>query len=72
LKPIFGKDHAHQSPGATIMCETKTPSSTLVQPRCPSCAQFMRLAKRTARFDGLPELATFHCRACGIWHIEAM
>jgi hypothetical protein len=53
------------------MCETKAPSSTLAQPRCPSCAQFMRLAKRTARFDGLPELATFHCRACGIWHIEA-
>ncbi len=54
------------------MCEAKAASSRLGPPRCPCCAQFMRLAKRTARFDGLPDLATFHCRACGIWHIEAV
>ena len=54
------------------MCETKTPNSTLLPPRCPSCAQPMRLIKRTPRFDGLPELATFECRACGVSHIEAV
>jgi hypothetical protein len=53
------------------MCETKTPSSTLAPPRCPNCAQPMRLAKRTARFDGLPDVVTFECRACGVTHIEA-
>jgi hypothetical protein len=40
-------------------------------PHCPSCAQIMRLARITTRFDGLPELYTFECRACGVSHIEA-
>jgi hypothetical protein len=56
----------------TTMCETKTASSVLAPPRCPSCAQPMRLARRTSRFDGLPELATFECRACGVSHTEAV
>jgi hypothetical protein len=54
------------------MCDQKAPSSTLTPPRCPSCAQPMRLAKRVARFDGLPDLATFECRACGLSHIETL
>jgi hypothetical protein len=54
------------------MCETKAPNPTFSPPRCPSCAQPMRLAKRTPRFDGLPDLATFECHACGVWHIEAL
>lgn len=54
------------------MCETKAPNPTLSPPRCPSCAQPMRLAKRTPRFDGLPDVATFECRACGVWHIETL
>lgn len=41
------------------------------QPHCPSCAQLMRLARITSRFDDLPELYTFECRACGVSHIEA-
>jgi len=28
-------------------------------PRCPKCAQPMRLVRRTPRFGGLPELFTF-------------
>jgi hypothetical protein len=40
-------------------------------PLCPSCAQIMRLARITSRFDGLPNLYTFECRACGVSHIEA-
>jgi hypothetical protein len=32
----------------------------------------MRLARRTARFDDLPELVSFECRACGVSRIEAM
>ena len=41
------------------------------QPHCPSCAQIMRLARITSRFDDLPELYTFECQACGVSHIEA-
>ena len=41
------------------------------QPLCPSCAQIMRLARITSRFDGLPELYIFECRACGVSHIES-
>jgi hypothetical protein len=40
-------------------------------PLCPSCAQNMRLAGITSRFDDLPDLYTFECRACGVSHIEA-
>jgi hypothetical protein len=39
-------------------------------PRCPKCAQVMRLVRRTPRFDGLPELFTFECLACGVFHFE--
>jgi hypothetical protein len=59
-------------PGTTTMCETKAQSSALIPPRCPSCAQPMRLTRRTARFEGLPEVVTFECRACGVSHIEAL
>jgi hypothetical protein len=54
------------------MCDQKAPSSTVALPRCPSCAQPMRLAKRTVRFDELPDVAIFECRACGVSHIEAL
>jgi len=40
-------------------------------PRCPKCAQPMRLVRRTPRFGGLPELFTFECPACGVSHFEA-
>jgi hypothetical protein len=39
-------------------------------PRCPGCAQIMRLAGITSRFDDLPDLYTFECRGCGVSHIE--
>ena len=40
-------------------------------PLCPSCAQVMRLVRITSRFDDLPDLYVFECRACGVSHIEA-
>jgi hypothetical protein len=40
-------------------------------PLCPSCAQIMRLARTTSRFDNLPDLYVFECRGCGVSHIEA-
>jgi hypothetical protein len=40
-------------------------------PRCPSCAQVMRLARITSRFEDLSDLYTFECRTCGVSHIEA-
>ena len=39
-------------------------------PLCPGCAQIMRLAGITPRFDDLPDLYTFECRTCGVSHIE--
>ena len=39
-------------------------------PICPGCAQIMRLAGMTSRFDNLPDLYTFECRGCGESHIE--
>ena len=39
-------------------------------PLCPSCAQVMRLARITSRFEDLPDLYTFECHTCGVSHIE--
>jgi hypothetical protein len=33
-------------------------------PHCSSCAQAMRLARKTQRFNDLPELYIFECRTC--------
>jgi hypothetical protein len=41
------------------------------RPLCPSCAQIIRLARITSRFDDLPDLYIFECRACGVSHIES-
>ena len=46
--------------------------SAPTSPRCPSCAQPMRLVRRTTRYGGLPELFTFSCSACGVSYIEAL
>jgi hypothetical protein len=37
---------------------------------CPSCAQDMRLIRRTRRFGTLPDVCTFECRGCGVSHFE--
>src|SRR5271163_4815996 len=39
-------------------------------PHCPSCAQPMRLARKTRRFNGLPDLYIFECRTCEMSHTE--
>src|SRR6516164_1194852 len=39
-------------------------------PLCPSCAQNMRLIRRTQRFGTLPNVCTFECRGCGVSHFE--
>jgi hypothetical protein len=39
-------------------------------PLCPSCAQNMRLIRRTQRFGTLPDVCTFECRPCGVSHFE--
>ena len=41
------------------------------RPLCPSCAQIMRLVRKTSRFEELSDLYIFECRACGLSHIEA-
>ena len=45
--------------------------STPKSPLCPGCAQTMRLARITSRFEDLPNLYAFECRSCGVSHIEA-
>lgn len=52
------------------MAEHNERSNAPKSPRCPSCAQTMRLARITSRFDDLPDLYTFECRSCGVSHIE--
>ena len=42
------------------------------RPLCPSCAQTMQLVRITSRLEGLPDLYTFECRACGLSHIDAV
>lgn len=37
-------------------------------PDCPSCAQSMRLARKTRRFNGLADLYTFECKRCDMSH----
>ena len=44
--------------------------SPLAPQRCSSCAQFMKLVRRTQRFGGLPDLCNFECLACGLSHTE--
>jgi len=36
--------------------------------RCPSCAQPMRLLRKTRRYNGLPDVYIFECLACEISH----
>jgi hypothetical protein len=43
-----------------------TPRSAL----CPSCSQIMRRAQTTPRFDDLPDLYIFECRACGVFDVS--
>jgi hypothetical protein len=48
-----------------------TNNFTPTPPLCPSCAQRMKLVRRTKRFGGLPDVYIFECRTCGVSHIEA-
>lgn len=52
------------------MRNDKTSRSRPPPPRCPSCAQAMRLARKTRRFNGLPDLYIFECRMCQMSHTE--
>jgi hypothetical protein len=48
----------------------KTSRASPAPPHCPRCAQVMRLARKTRRFNGLPDLYVFECRTCEISHTE--
>ena len=52
------------------MRDKKTSRSNPVPPHCPSSAQAMRLARKTRRFNGLPDLYIFECRTCDMSHTE--
>src|SRR5262249_29103127 len=52
------------------MRNDKTSRSSPAPPHCSSCAQAMRLARKTRRFNGLPDLYIFECRMCQISHTE--
>jgi hypothetical protein len=48
----------------------KASGSPPAPPHCSSCAQAMRFARKTRRFNGLPDLYVFECRTCEIFHTE--
>ena len=50
----------------TFMSDESANTSAHTPPRCPICAQPMRLVRKTLRFHGLPELYTFECRTCDV------
>jgi transposase-like protein len=52
------------------MPKEKTTSSKLAPPHCPGCAQTMRLARKTRRFNGLRDLYVFECQKCDISRTE--
>jgi hypothetical protein len=52
------------------MTHERSNSCAPQSPRCPNCAQVMRLAGITSRFDDLPDVYMFECRSCGVSHIE--
>jgi hypothetical protein len=52
------------------MSDKKNSRSNPGPPHCPSCAQAMRLARKTRRFNGLPDLYIFECRTCDMSHTE--
>ena len=52
--------------GVTFMSDESANKPARTPPRCPSCAQPMRLVRKTLRFHGLPELYTFECRTCDV------
>jgi hypothetical protein len=56
--------------GALYMRDDKAGGSPPATPHCSSCAQAMRLARKTRRFNGLPDLYVFECRTCEISHTE--
>ena len=49
-----------------LMSDESANKSAHTPPRCPICAQPMRLVRKTLRFHGLPELYTFECRTCDV------
>jgi hypothetical protein len=59
------------SRSALSVSHERSNKSAPQSPRCPGCAQIMRLAGITSRFDDLPDLYTFECSGCGVSHIEA-
>ncbi len=48
------------------MCPERANKPATKPPRCPSCAQPMRLIRKTVRFNGLPDLCTFECGTCNV------
>src|SRR6516162_11445823 len=64
------RDEASRLKGSLPMPYELSDKCAPAPPHCSACAQAMRLARITSRFDGLPDLYVFECRACGISHIE--
>ena len=53
---------------SSVHAQRKDQRSKPAPPHCPSCAQTMRLARKTRRFNGLPDLYIFECRKCEMSH----
>ena len=56
----------HAEPSLVMNAERSGPKP----PLRPSCAQNMRLIRRTQHFGALPDVCTFGCSGCGVSHFE--
>jgi hypothetical protein len=56
--------------GILFMRNEKASRSRPAPPHCSRCAQAMRLARKTRRFNGLPDLYIFECQTCEVSHTE--
>jgi hypothetical protein len=55
---------------SSAMRDKKASRSNPVPPHCPSCAQAMRLARKTRCINGLADLYIFECRMCDMSDTE--
>jgi len=66
------RDEASRLKGSLSMPYELSDKCAPAPPHCSACAQAMRLVRITSRFDDLPDLYVFECRACGVSHIDAV
>jgi hypothetical protein len=65
-EPLNAALGSHREPSLVMSAD----NSPLAPQRCSSCAQSMKLIRRTQRFGGLSDICIFECEACDVTLIE--